>query len=106
MTAEALQGEGTYTYACRKHDCEHCRLMGLSPEPELIVEEEITEIIVEEGKKAYKLPKRCAAWTGRENRILIDNRHKMAEIIVKLLPGRSVRAINTHATRLKKIGML
>jgi hypothetical protein len=102
-----LQGAGTYTYECRKHDCSHCSMMELVPLPEEYFDTSPKDFNYKKSIPvsihAKKVQKQ---WSGEEIGILRDNMLKSTETLLRMLPNRTKESIYTQRFNLKKMRKL
>ena len=99
--SDHLQGEGTYTYQCRKKDCWYCEYFGLTPFPEIIeVANEERFIARTFKKKKYRKNLLIKHWTKEEDKLIVENIWMTRGEMVKILKGRTMAAISQRKTKL------
>lgn len=95
----SLQGEGTYAYECRKQDCWHCAVMGLTPLPEI-------KIFTDPKAQLKPRQQNCVRWTAKEHQTIIRHLDMPLGKLTKLLPGRTIKSVEVRKSFMRRIGLL
>lgn len=101
------QGVGTYSYECRKQDCWHCQIMGLSPLPEIIEDVKQERVVLRTfNKKKYRESLLLVRWTKEEDDKIVKNIWMNTKEMKKLFPKRSRSAISCRISKLRFTGRI